>query len=182
MLIPLGILAASGSSGAMELISTVSLSADANTVAFASIPSNFKHLQIRAVVRGSAAANSAYTAMMINQAASTTAQHFMWSNGSSVQSGANTALSTWANIGYVATNNAASGVYTGMIIDILDYATTGKNKTARIFSGHYGADYRTELRSNLFIDTTAVNHIQFSPWDSANFKAGSRFSLYGIKG
>ena len=77
------------------------------------------------------------------------------------------------------------------IIDIIDYASTTKNKTIRTFSGWdgnaagAGNDGVVALHSSLATGTgtTAVSSISMYCYASGeNFLAGSTFALYGIKG
>jgi hypothetical protein len=169
--------------GSFEQISTVLVQTATNSIVFSAIPQTYKHLQLRMTIRGTASSNSANIAMAFNGPDSSSwVQHFMWGNGTNVQSFANTGLTTWVNNGIFPSGNAPASVFGVSIIDILDYSASNKNKTVKILSGYNGSDNRIELRSGLYMNTAVVSHIQFSPWDNPNFAAGSRISLYGIKG
>jgi len=70
------------------------------------------------------------------------------------------------------------------LIDIHDYASTTKYKTLRSFSGANANSASTSFVMGLFssawYSTSAVTSITFT--NSFGFKAGTTFSLYGIKG
>jgi len=70
-----------------------------------------------------------------------------------------------------------------IITDILDYASTSKNKTIRTFSGVNKNGTTTEsvnLCSNLWLNTAAVNSL--TVLSASNFATSTTVALYGIKG
>lgn len=77
---------------------------------------------------------------------------------------------------------ANSNLFAAGIIDIVDYASTTKNKTIRTLGGFdaNGAG-RIYLSSGLYALTTAVSSLTFY-FDGDDLRAGSTFALYGIKG
>jgi hypothetical protein len=68
-----------------------------------------------------------------------------------------------------------------MVMDILDYADTSKNKTVRYLGGHdqNGAGI-LRLGSGSWRNTSAINSIVFSV-SSQNWATNTTFSLYGVK-
>jgi hypothetical protein len=93
MLIPFGILSAAGAGGGVagdyELISSEILGTTAASVTFSSLgdySSTYKHLQIRAVVRHSAADNENYTTITFN-GSDFVETHYLVGLGSSVFAG-----------------------------------------------------------------------------------------------
>jgi len=68
----------------------------------------------------------------------------------------------------------------GGVTDILDYASTNKNKTVRTLGGFdaNGSGY-VNLTSNLWSNTAAINTITINA--VGTFNQYSQFSLYGIK-
>jgi hypothetical protein len=68
-----------------------------------------------------------------------------------------------------------------VLIDILDYASTTKNKTLRGFTGaDLNGSGNSNIVSGLWINTAAITSIQIIA-EATAFKAGSTFALYGIK-
>lgn len=187
MPIPLGIFATAGagsaSSGAYELISTTVLGSSATTVTLNSIPSTYKHLQIRFTARNDDTGSWDYMRVRFNaDTTSTYARHGLNGNGVGVSSdfAQNTAGMTLAK---VTANGGPSNAYGVAVLDIFDYTNTSKNKTVRALSGHHGTGARDiNMNSGLWPSTSAITSVTFAPVFSANIMTGSRFSLYGIKG
>jgi hypothetical protein len=185
MPIPLGIFAVAGASsasaGAYELIST--LSPTSTSASFTSIPSTYKHLQIRAAIRtGNAAVNSQVTVTFNSDSGANYAWHGLFGNGSNAASESSINSSYWRVDG-LAGNNSTTNDFGATVIDILDYANTSKNKTSRFLSGHTASGgSNVRLGSGLWTNTSAISTITFSMFSSASFVSGTRISLYGIKG
>lgn len=198
MLIPLGFWAASGASvstGAFEQIASSIISGTTNTVTFSSIPQTYKHLQLRITYQVNTSTTSEYgLTINPNSGVANSAFHWLAGNGTSVYSTVRSATNT-ANYGLIpyvqpssvggSTINPStyqSQFVTG-IVDILDYASTTKNKTFKSFSGHtVGGTYNVSLASMLMADTAAITQLSMYASNAPNYTVGSRFSLYGIKG
>jgi hypothetical protein len=187
-MIPLGILATTagggGGAGSYELISTAYGTGSSGVITFSSIPSTYKHLQIRVTGRSTRSGSTNTSAyMQLNGSASGYAYHRLYGDGSSVSSGAITSM-TYAQIA-VSTFPAAddtANVHAASVIDILDYASTTKNTTIREFIGANGSVIKQiGLYSALWNNTAAVTSITIND-QFANWTTTSRFSLYGIKG
>jgi hypothetical protein len=189
MLIPLGFWAASGAGGggaggnAMELISTQVLASTATSVTFSSIPSTYKHLQIRATLRGatsSAALTDLYLRFNGDNTSANYRGHILSGTGTVVNSADYGAGGV--GLSEVITSTAASSNFTAIVIDILDYQGT-KNKTSRALSGlPETATKRISLGSHLWMSTASVSSLVLSDAFGTGFVTGSRLSLYGIKG
>jgi len=172
-----------------ELISTTVLTANTASVTFSSIPQDYKHLQIRALVKQAGNGdNGANFTMTLNGATSGYARHRMFGNAASVLSDV---LTSDSSIRF--TNGAASSFntfyslhFTGMVTDILDYASTNKNTTIRSSFGFTATATATAntaqvtLLSGLLNSTSAITSLEISSF--GNLAANCRFSLYGIKG
>jgi hypothetical protein len=181
--IPLGILAASGGvAGAYELISTQVLSSSASTVTFSSIPQTFRHLQIRTVVRGTAASEFVEMLMRFNgDSGANYSSHVLRGTGSSVISQVNANSDTRIRFSSFG-NSAPSGVFAQKVIDILDYSSSAKNTTSRALVGNNGSSiFRIDLVSGLWMNTASVTSVAFS-LGSGDFGSGTRFSIYGLRG
>jgi hypothetical protein len=190
MLIPVGFWAASGGGGgggaggnAMELISTQVLSSTSTSVTFSSIPSTFKHLQIRATLRAatsSLALTDLYLRFNGDNTSANYRGHILTANGTSVAS--SDYGSGGVGLGEIITSTAAASQFTAINIDILDYQGT-KNKTSRALAGlPESTTKRISLGSHLWMSTATVSSLVLSDTFGSGFVTGSRFSLYGIKG
>lgn len=178
--ISLGIFASAnttvGTSYESIAISTVG-AGGASSVTFSSIPSTYTHLQIRAIAK---AVNNdqGYFLQFNGDTATNYNTHYIYGDGSSAVAGAN---STWAGIDVAVTS---SSNFSGMVIDILDYANTNKNKTVRSLSGNdnNGSGYAF-FGSGLWRNTNAITSITIKELlGSGNLSQYSHFALYGIKG
>jgi hypothetical protein len=162
--------------GAYDALSTVTVGTTAvSSITFAGIPNTYKHLQIRAFCL-----NSGQDTLYMSYNGDTTGanyrDHQVGGNASSVFAYSNAGTSSGAGIGLTSQTAGA-----GNIIDILDYANTSKNKTARSLWGvdRNGAG-SVGLFSSLWVNTSAVNSITFSV-GTYPFQQYSQFTLYGVK-
>ena len=167
-----------------ESISTQLISSNTTSVTFSSIPSTYKHLQVRIFAqtdRGTYSYDNAY--LRFNSDATTSySDHALYGTGSSATAQAG---STRDNLrlgnGFLGTSTG--GTFGINIIDILDYADTNKYKTVRLIGGEdANGSGQVGLASGSWQKTNAITTILFAPDSSTNFKAGSSFALYGIKG
>lgn len=178
--------------GAYDALATVTVpSGGAASISFAGIPSGYKHLQIRvsaASDRSGYVVNN-YKMTFNGDTASNYRSHW-------IQGGYGTTPTAEASAsgpeGFIymptGTTSAASNVFTGMVIDVLDYANTNKNKTSRNLMGYdvngtagtgsYGG--AISLTSGLWQSTSAITSITLAP-ESFSWIQHSSFSLYGIR-
>jgi len=188
MPIPLGVLAVAGAGGggaasSFDLLETTVLGSNTQTVTFSGLGSysQYKHLQLRCVLRMSDSGNGGgVITLQFNGVTSGYAQHRLAGTGSSVISGANTSTISMSALWATGQNSEANSFGAG-VVDILDFSNTNKNTTIRGFTGAT-SNNQVVLYSGLYPDTTAVTSI--TVLQSANnysFQTGSRFSLYGIK-
>ena len=163
-----------------ESISTVTASGGESSLSFSSIPSTYKHLQIRmSNIKFQADQDIKIT---FNSTGGTSyATHFLQGNGSSASAGGGGDKAYW-EIMYIGNTNVTETNPAAAVLDILDYADTNKYKTSRIlWGGDYNGSGKISLDSCLFKSTSAISTITFAPF-STNFTAGCTFALYGIKG
>lgn len=183
MPIPLGILAVAGAGGgagvpAYELIETVVMPSNASSVTISSIPSTYKHLQVRTVAWNAATSSGLMRMWMNGDTGTNYSAHRLQGNSSTVNS--NEYLNNpFTYVGYYGGSNQAGAAPS--IIDILDYTNTSKNKTIKAFTG-IGNQNEVALFSGLWMNTSAITSLTFKDNNNYQFNAGSRFSLYGIKG
>ena len=171
--------AGGAAAGAYESIATISGSG-VSTITFSSIPSTYKHLQIR--MFGQAAGGSGGTVRMrLNgDTGSNYTAHYLAGYGSTVGAGGNVSLNNMYTYGYSSNVNS----FFSNIVDIIDYASTTKNKTLRMFGGYDSNGVNSQqinLFSYLWLNTNAITSITIYG-DGGNFSSTTRFSLYGIKG
>jgi hypothetical protein len=162
-----------------ELISTQALSSPTSSVTFSSITQSYKHLQLRLVLQ-SASAGVGWE-MRLNGATANYNDHRIFgSNGTS--SGANNSGGgSWA---YVGSDFTATNSYGAWIFDILDYTNASKNPVIRGTGGWATAvgQNTVVLQSGALFTAGAVTSITILNNSSANITAGSRLSLYGVRG
>lgn len=171
--------------GAYESIATAIVSGSSTTdVNFTSIPSTYKHLQIRGVVRTSRTAGAyGECYMRFNGDTGTNYSfHRSLSIGGSITGGAETNQDHMSYVWQV-TDYSPSGIYAPFVIDILDYANTNKNKTVRGITGFdtNTADYVLNYTGSVWRSNSAINSINMRV-TSGPFVQYSKFALYGIKG
>lgn len=179
----LGILA-SGMSGNLwqpgkdyDSIATVTPYTTTTTVVFSSIPSTYRHLQIRGFAANTGSAVN--TNIRFNgDTGSNYFAHYISASGTAVLAGGTT---TQTSIdGPIITSTASA--YTAVVMDILDYKDTNKYKTVRFLSGVdlNGASTWLEFKSGAWSSTTAINSLTITTPTGA-FTSNSHWALYGIK-
>lgn len=174
-----GILSGGGAGvggGSFESIATASGTGLSGTITFSSIPSTYKSLQVRINCLLVTAGNSINLQFNGDTGANYT-RHRLYGNGSTVTADAATALS---QAGLTATGGEL--LYpTAIMSDVVDYASTTKNKTVRTFSGiDTNATGGVHLLSNLWSNTSAITSV--TVLSASSFATSTTISLYGIKG
>lgn len=183
MLIPFGVFSAGAGSEAagpsFDLISSTILTGSQASVTFdvSTLASTYKHLQIRMLARKDGA-NGAITMTMNGSGLSWV--HGLGASGTTVYSdngSGNAAIGVGLYSSPFGSNN-----YGMTLMDLLDVFSSTKNKTVRILGGYADSvESNIWLRSGLWNSTATVTSIVLNS-TSVNFAAGSRFSIYGIKG
>lgn len=166
--------------GAYFPLSAITLSADAASITFSSIPSTYTHLQIRGNVRNTANINEGYRFRFNGDTAGNYSFHRLFGDGSSATAygEANTSYAGEA----ASTNSPVPQTYAALIYDVLDYANTNKFKTARGLSGKdTNGGGNVMLLSGNWRNTAAINSITIFPTQDS-FAQYSTFALYGIRG
>jgi hypothetical protein len=184
-LFPLGILSAAGGGvqGDYELISTTILGSTQATVVFdvSSLASTYKHLQIRATAKANGTGLTADWIRLRYNADSTSSynSHYLFGTGSSVSSGVENFSNASMRMGQIPDESPTG--FGALVIDILDPFSTTKNTTARSFSGIASSYNWVSLASGAYFKTDAITSATLL-CQTQSFIAGSRFSIYGIKG
>lgn len=154
------------------------------SITFSSIPSTYKHLQLRIIGRSDDATNNVALYIQPNSATgSVYTLHELYGDGASiVASGYGTGTYLDGAYTEVFGSFVAANTMGVSITDFIDYASTTKTKTMRIFSGaDRNGNGHVELKSSLWTSTNAITSIKVAML-SGNFVSGTVISLYGIKG
>jgi len=168
----------SGPTGAFDALGSVTVGAGGqSSITFSAIPQTYTHLQVRWI----AVSGSSGTDVKINFNSDSTnyySWHELYGDGSSANAAANTSQTT-TFVGITGgTSNPSAGVF-----DILDYASTNKNKTLRALTGvdNNGSGYIMLKSGSYFPSTiTGINSMTIAP-TSSSFNQYTQFALYGIR-
>jgi hypothetical protein len=184
----IGIIASSGgvtSTNSYESISTVTVGGGgSSSITFSSIPSTYQHLQIRGIARTNRGTFSS-DALLIRANGDTGSNyswHYLNGDGSSASANAGTSDTSMTNY-LLPSSVAGSNIFAGVVLDVLDYASTSKYKTFRNLAGfdNNGSGWIT-LNSGLWMNTNAITSVTLLPLNGTAFAQYSSFALNGIKG
>lgn len=168
-----------------ESIATYTATGTVSTISFTSIPSTYKHLQVRGIVRGNTASTLDAVKMTFNSDTSGSnyvTLHQIYGSGSSAAAQSSTG-NGWIYQSYLAGNSAGANTFGAYVTDVLDYTSSNKNKTTRTLAGidNNGSGYVT-FSSGLWMNSsTAINRIDLEV-EGSTFRQYSSIALYGIKG
>lgn len=171
-----------------ESIATQTVGAGgAASVTFSSIPSTFKHLQIRGIARDSAADTGVQNVVMSFNSDTTNTNyrtHYLLGDGSTADAGSIQVSGFYTGAALAVSNNATANIYGATVIDILDYANTNKNKTIRVLTGIdlNGVGGQMRLQSSVWLSTSAITSCTINVRSAGNLMQYSTFALYGIRG
>ena len=169
------------SPGSYESIASAAGTGSSNTITFSSIPSTYQHLQIRfnAIIdanrqiwlriNGDTGTSNYTKHYTLARPDNTKLSGSETSTAEMLMFGAYGAVATYPNVG---------------IIDIYDYTSTNKYKTAKSFAGANNntlSSGEIDMFSGLWKSTSAINSISLIV-NSGSFATSTTFSLYGIKG
>jgi hypothetical protein len=182
----LGIFASSYLSavGDYESIATVIVgSGGTSSITFSSIPSTYKHLQIRYLGRNLSGAGTSDTfiyARFNGDSSSNYAWHYVLGDGSSTAASGSSTQAQMA-FGAITQNGVSANIFAGAIADILDYSSVNKNKTVRVLSGNdRNGGGVIVLNSGLWSNSSnAISSMTIS--SDNGFAQHSSFALYGVK-
>jgi hypothetical protein len=168
-----------------ESIATVLVgSGGAASIDFTTIPSGFKHLQIRGIARSARAASGSYIKIQFNSdTANNYANHGLFGGGASAGAYAVT-TTDHAGEAYITAASDTASAFGASVWDVLDYANTSKNKTVRALTGAdvNGTNGQLRFASGVWLSTNAITSISLTDGNGSTFVQHSSFALYGIKG
>lgn len=160
-----------------ESIATVTVGSGGNTyITFSSIPSTYKHLQIRWSALNSSAMTDVY-ARFNSDSGSNYSFHQVYGDGSSTAAGGFANQSAfYCGIGGNTTSPSVG------VVDLLEYQNTNIYKTGRSLAGIdlNGSGY-VQFKSGGWRNTAAISTIDIYA-TTGTFNQNSKFALYGIKG
>ena len=159
--------------GAYDSLATITVpSGGAASITFTGIPSTYKHLQLRGILKQTVAQNWTQITFNGDTNGSNYRAHQMNGNGSSVSASAST-LGIQHIVGL--------DQFGGYVTDILDYTNTNKYTTVRNIGGvDQNGNGQLGLTSGLWMNTNAVNEVTVTP-GSGVFTQYSSFALYGVR-
>ena len=176
------------STNSFESIATVTIgSGGSATATFSSIPSTFKHLQIRSIARTANAAKSEDIVAQFNSdTGANYVQHLLVGNGSTAASYSATGQNYIKGVTYGTGTTASANIFGAGVLDILDYTNTNKNSTIRSLAAMDLNEASTfaqmQYWSGLWLNTAAITSITMKCASGANISEYSSFALYGVRG
>ena len=150
---------------------------------FTSIPSTFKHLQIRVLARGNNA--NTFDSFFVRFNNDSATNYTLQSMGGD---GATTVINQIASYNALrgnelAGNTATANIFGAGVVDIIDSSSTVKFKNGKVLGGvdRNGAGAIAFL-TGIWKNTAAINTVTITPVFGTRFLEYSSFALYGIKG
>jgi hypothetical protein len=163
-----------------ELIATANGTGSSSTITFSSIPTDYKHLQIRYSAKTTSTTGEDLYIRFNGILSASYVTHSLQGRSTTASSSSNTGLDVIFLERGLATTDTPNSFAAG-VIDILDYASTSKNTTLRAFYGKNDNNNNVQLRSGLLMNTAAINSISLIT-SAGSHTTTTRFSLYGLKG
>lgn len=169
------------STNSYESIATVTVGAGGQTYAdFTSIPSTFKHLQVRMFASTNGTYGGSFSMQINGNTSANYVYHQILGDGSSASAFAQTANTSIS----VAVGGQQNGYFAASIIDILDYTDTNKKKTVRALQGvdTNGGGYVGMTSGMWTSDNNAITSLRINPQGGVNLVQYTKIALYGIRG
>jgi hypothetical protein len=187
-----GILASSqqASTGAFWNLATVTGAGNPSSLTFSSIPSGYKSLHIRGIAKDASGGStiSGYINITFNGDTSTSNYAFGYLAGDANLTTSAAHNGTGLN-GYIGAYGAKAGqsttsstAYGAMLLDIIDYTSTSKYKTAKMLSGFAEASStvgKISAGSGVWQSTAAITSITLTTTNT--FATNTTYTLYGVK-
>jgi hypothetical protein len=178
----------------IEAISTTYLESDVTSVTFSSIPSTYRHLQLRVSAKDTSTGNYGVLFITLNGDTGSDYSHaFIYVYGSTVKCGFEANLTKAKAYGITARMSGSAyheaEVFGAAVVDILDYSDTNKKTTFSYDAGTMCSDTGNIPFFNAFGCSTyhdsgeaAISTIKIAQATAGQYMVrGSVFTLYGIK-
>lgn len=161
--------------GAYDALATVNVpSGGVSSIVFSGIPTGYKHLQIRGIMKAS---DSIYFSINSDTNNGNYYSHWLTGNGSSAS-----ASSYAGRLAPVIMAGTGASGFSAVIYDLLDYGSTLKNKTLRVLTGHdQNGSGEVGLTSMMWNNTSVVTSISIAPVSGSTISQYSQLALYGVK-
>jgi hypothetical protein len=161
-----------------ESIQTVTVGAGgSSTVTFSSIPQTYTHLQVRGIARTNSTTQDYFLVKPNNSNLS--ARHGLSGTGSVAAAQGSTSV---FDFGVITKSNDLSNTFSIMILDILDYKDTNKNKTLKALTGYdVNNPGQFNIMSGLYNSTSAISSLVITTYSGTSYGQYSSFALYGIR-
>lgn len=156
---------------AQVLIGQIVLTSTQTSVAFANIPQTFGDLRLVATTVSSANAESYAYTYFNSDTGSNYSRVELYGSGSTPGSAAT------ANLIPMTMTASGSGIYGSLIMNIMDYAATNKNKP--VIYRNDASNSNALIGGGRWASNTAITSLTITAYSNA-FGAGSVFSLYGV--
>ena len=157
-----------------------------STITFSSIPSTYKHLQIRFIGRSTDTGGDriGQKIQFNSDTGANYSRHQLFGDGASAAANG-TANATYilSGLSELTAANAPANTFGVGVLDILEYANTSIYKTTRALAGQdqNSSSGRIFLASGNWRNTAAITSITLAP-ETGNYVQYSQAALYGIKG
>lgn len=163
-----------------DLIASNTLTSQASSVTFSSIPSTYRDLVLVVQGRSVDGTNDNFVLRFNGDTGSN--YNYTWGEGyGNLNTYAASSLSaTWIILGQA--YSVADPDYGGMtLVNLFDYAQTDKHKSFLARSGNPKETFGVSMFAGRWVNTTAITSITVLSTFSS-FKAGTTYNLYGIAG
>ena len=167
--------------GSYDALATYTVpSGGVSSITFSGLPTSgqYSHLQIRASFSTSTGTDT-WVRLNSDTTSNNYISHFLNGNGSSAAAGY---LSAGTSAGGYLGYSGSTTSFVGTTLDILDYASTSKNKTLRNLTGYdANGSGQIYLFSSLWLNSsTAISSLTFYT-SSGTFNQYSSFAIYGVR-
>lgn len=171
--------------GDFESIATVTVgSGGAANADFQDIPATYQHLQLRITARTER--TNAFDGLHIRANNDSTGNypfHYLYGTGASVTASGSTASTSFGlQVQRLPGDSATASIFGGVVVDILDYASTSKNKTIRYLGGvDQNGSGEVFIGSAVWLSTSAIDRLTVLSLNGVDLAQHSTVALYGIK-
>jgi hypothetical protein len=169
-----------------DFLEEVVLTSSATSINFTGLDSyaaDYRHLQLRMLVKSNRnASTDEFLIRFNNDSSNSYSKHRIAGRSNSTVTTRVVTSQPEIELEFAAGSGVSSQGFAGGILDILDFSSTNKNTTTKYIGGEVETDKWVGLQSGAYYSTSSVNSIQITWRTGPNFVAGCRFSLYGSKG
>ena len=155
-----------------DLLDSVTLSSSASSVTFSSIDQSYRDLVLAVEVTGISAVVT-FNVVFNSDAVTEVEWVRMRGSGTAASSGA------FGGVTYFRCISAATNTSASHILQLLDYSTTGKQKSGLYRGNNAGSSNGVQASAMRWLSTSAINTVKIET-GANTYAAGSTFYLYGV--